>query len=422
MNRAMLVALLVTAVACSRQEVAEKKDQSVESARNAVGEVQDALDVSAPTGAGPTREEIERERLNQEWRQQRSFQEAAARRRAAQAQANPATPLPPAPDLAFVNDPKFDEKLKGVNPAAIAAMPIRVPIKGDVNGPSVLKAQVLLDRANYSVGPIDGRWGKNSEIAVYWFQEQHGIEPTGDVDEATFRAIAAAAGSAPALTNYTVTADDTKGPFVTIPEGVYEQAKLDCMCYESIAEKIAERFHTTIETLDLLNPQVRLDDLRAGQTILAPHVRKPAAESAPNDIARIAISIKGNYFHGHDASGNIVFHAPTTLGSKYDPSPTETLKVVRTAFNPQFKYQPKLFAEVPDDEPEADLQPGPNSPVGVVWMALSKPHYGIHGTRDPDSIGYASSHGCVRLTNWDAVDVARRTAEGTQVEFVDPRH
>lgn len=419
MKKALLALLLIT-IACSRQEVAEKKDQAVESAKTAVEKVQDAFDASAPTGIGPTPEEIERERFNAEWRKQKSFQEAAARRRTAQAQS---APQPPAqPDLVFVNDPKFGEKLKGLQPAAIATMPIRVPIKGDASGPSVLKAQVLLDRANYSVGVIDGRWGKNSEIAVYWFQEQHGLEPTGDVDEATFRAIAAAAGVSPAITNYTVTADDTKGPFVSIPEDVYEQAKLDCMCYESVAEKLAEKFHTTIETLELLNPQVRLNDVQAGQTILALAVRAPAAESAPKNIARIAISIKGNYFHGHDANGNIVFHAPTTLGSKYDPSPTETLKVVKTAFDPHFKYQPKLFAEVPDDEPEADLQPGPNSPVGVVWMALSKPHYGIHGTGTPDTIGYASSHGCVRLTNWDALDVARRTAEGTRVEFVDTRH
>ena len=415
MKRAILIALLAAAVACSRREAAEKKDEAVESAKSAVEKVQDALDVSAPSGAGPTAEEIERERFNEEWRKLQSFREAQARRAAAQ-------PAAPEPSLTFVNDPKFGEKLRELEPATVETLPIRVPIKGDVSGPSVLKAQILLDRANYSVGPIDGRWGKNSEIAVYWFQQQNGIEPTGDVDEATFRAIVRAAGGPTALVRHQVTEDDVRGPFVTIPENVYEQAKLDCMCYESRAEKLAERFHTTIETLELLNPEVRLGDVQSGQTILAPSVRRPAAENAPKNIARIAISIKGNYFHGHDASDNIVFHAPTTVGSKYDPSPSETLKTVKTAFDPHFKYQPKLFAEVPDDEPEADLQPGPNSPVGVVWMALSKPHYGIHGTGTPDTIGYASSHGCVRLTNWDALDVARRTADGTHVQFVDTRH
>ena len=408
-KRLALILVFVSLSACSRQEVVERKDRAVD-------KVQDAFGASTPVANSPTREEIERERFNEEWRKQKSFQESAE----ARAARTPSTA--PAANLVFVADPKFAETLKGVNPAAIEAAPIRVPIKGDVNGPSVLKAQIFLDRANYSVGPIDGRWGKNSEIAVYWFQQQSGLTPTGDVDEATFRAIASAAGASPAIASYTVTAEDLAGPFVKIPDNVYEQAKLDCLCYESLAEKLAEKFHTTVETLELLNPQRSLAQAQAGQTVLVPGVRQAAPESSAKDIARVAISIKGNYFHGHDANDNIVFHAPTTLGSKYDPSPTESLKVVKTAFNPHFKYQPKLFAEVPDDEPEADLQPGPNSPVGVVWMALSKPHYGIHGTRDPDSIGYASSHGCVRLTNWDALDVARRTADGTRVDFVDTRH
>ena len=405
--------MVVALVACNRAEVAENKEQGAGRAKTAIEKVRDVF--STPTGKSPSREQLEQERFNEEWRKLQSFRNAQARR-------NTSQPGASVPAVTFASDPKFAETLKGTNPATIETLPIRVPIKGDVNGPSVLKAQILLDRANYSVGPIDGHWGKNSEIAVYWFQQQNGITPTGDVDEATFRALAARAGGGQALLQHQLTADDVTGPFVRIPEDVYEQAKLDCMCYETVAEKLAERFHTTVETLQLLNPQLDLMRVTPGQTVLAPNIRAPAPENAPKDIARIAISVKGNYFHGHDASGNIVFHSPTTLGSKYDPSPTETLKTVKTAFNPHFKYQPKLFAEVPDDEPEADLQPGPNSPVGVVWIALSKPHYGIHGTRDPDSIGYASSHGCVRLTNWDALDVAKRTADGTRVDFVDTRH
>jgi lipoprotein-anchoring transpeptidase ErfK/SrfK len=133
------------------------------------------------------------------------------------------------------------------------------------------------------------------------------------------------------------------------------------------------------------------------------------------------VSIRGNTFNGFDAQGNLVFHAPTTLGSEYDPSPRETLEVRKTTFDPWFHYQPTLFHEVPDHEPEANLAPGPNSPVGVVWIALSKPHYGIHGTSNPDSIGYTSSHGCVRLTNWDARDAGQRLAPGVKVEFRDTR-
>lgn len=169
-----------------------------------VNRVRDAFDVSVPAGTGPTREEIERQRFDAAWRQQKSFQEALARQREAAAQAQKrlqvAAQSSAGTNLVFVNDEKFRESLKWMEAAAIESSPIRVPIRGDVNGPSVLKAQILLDRANYSVGPIDGRWGRNSEIAVYWFQDQHGIEPTGDVDEATFRALASAAPG-PALSN-----------------------------------------------------------------------------------------------------------------------------------------------------------------------------------------------------------------------------
>jgi lipoprotein-anchoring transpeptidase ErfK/SrfK len=201
---------------------------------------------------------------------------------------------------------------------------------------------------------------------------------------------------------------------------MYEKAKLDCLCYESKAEKLAELYHTTAEFLDQLNPDVDFSALKAGDRIWVPNVREPFRQTQP-DIARVVVSIRGNTFNAFDAQGNLIFHAPTTLGNKYDPSPRETVQVKKIVHDPHFHYQPTLFAEVPDDEPEANLNPGPNSPVGVVWIALTKPHFGIHGTSDPDSIGYASSHGCVRLTNWDAQEVANRITEGVQIEFLDTR-
>jgi lipoprotein-anchoring transpeptidase ErfK/SrfK len=284
----------------------------------------------------------------------------------------------------------------------------------------VLKTQVYLDRADFSVGPLDGRWGKNSAVAVWWFQRTHGLPESGDVDEATFRALAGAAGNAPALKTYQVTDADTKGPFVHLPDDVYEKEKLDCLCYESIKELLAEKFHTTQDFLELANPNVKFSDVKAGDSIVVPNVREPMTADR-SDIAKVVVSVAGNSFNAFDAQGNLVFHAPTTLGNKYDPSPDETVKVVAIAQNPHFHYQPTLFHEVPDSDPEAHLQPGPNSPVGVVWMALSKPHFGIHGTSDPDSIGYASSHGCIRLTNWDAEEVSHRISKGVLVSFVDTR-
>jgi len=137
------------------------------------------------------------------------------------------------------------------------------------------------------------------------------------------------------------------------------------------------------------------------------------------DIAKVVISIAGNSFNAFDASGRLIFHAPTTLGSGYDPSPHETVHVVKITPMPHFHYDPTLYHEVPDSEPDAHLPPGPNSPVGVVWIALSKEHYGMHGNPEPESIGYSSSHGCVRLTNWDAEEVEHRISEGVEVSFVD---
>jgi lipoprotein-anchoring transpeptidase ErfK/SrfK len=192
------------------------------------------------------------------------------------------------------------------------------------------------------------------------------------------------------------------------------------MCYESVREELAERFHSTEDFLELLNPGVKINDLQAGASINVPNVRAPLTQDQP-DIAKIVISIVGNTYNGFDANGNLVFHAPTTLGSTYDPSPDETLHVVAISPMPHFHYDPTLYHEVPDSEPDAHINPGPNSPVGVVWMALSKAHYGMHGTPDPDSIGYASSHGCVRLTNWDAQEVSHRIHKGVEVSFVDTR-
>jgi lipoprotein-anchoring transpeptidase ErfK/SrfK len=354
----------------------------------------------------------EKERFDENWRRLHTFRTV---------QLGPHGPAPPpAVNVTFAQNGK--ESFKGLDPNGINGAPVVVPIKGDMAGPSVLKTQVYLDRLDFSVGALDGRWGRNSAIALWWYQRSRGIQSAdpGALDEATFRSLASAAAGVPALVQYTLTDDDLKGPFVSVPEDVYEKAQLDCLCYESLKEKLSEKFHTTMDFLDQLNDGVSFSDLKPGDRIWAPNVRAWVTEDRP-DFARVVISIRGNTFNAFDAAGNLIFHAPTTLGSKYDPSPNETTTVQKVVHDPHFHYQPTLFAEVPDEEPEANLNPGPNSPVGVVWIALSKPHFGVHGTSDPDSIGYASSHGCVRLTNWDAREVAHRIREGVPVEFLDTR-
>ena len=172
--------------------------------------------------------------------------------------------------------------------------------------------------------------------------------------------------------------------------------------------------------MELINPDVKFSQLETGATINVPNVRPPMTADQ-KDIAKVVISIAGNSFNAYDAAGNMIFHGPSTLGAGYDPSPDETLHVIKIIPDPHFHYDPTLYHEVPDEAPDAHLNPGPNSPVGIVWIALSKEHYGIHGTNDPEAIGYASSHGCVRLTNWDAAEVEHRISEGVQISFVDRR-
>jgi lipoprotein-anchoring transpeptidase ErfK/SrfK len=426
MKRLSILAIAaLAAVACSREQAHETKARAENVTNKVVQKVSDSLDVSTPLGGKeppPTQQDLDRQRFDQQWRQLQSFRAQQAAQAAAQqqqaaaaqqaAQQTSTQPL----NVQIVHGMK--ESFKGLDANAINSAAMNLPITGDVRGPSVLRTQVYLDRAHFSVGAIDGRWGRNSAITVWWWQKAHGLPTTGDVDDTTFRSIAQAGGATPVLTTYTLTADDTKGPFVHIPDSPYDKAKLDCLCYESLREELAERFHCTEDFLEVLNPDVKINGLQAGATINAPNVRPPVTQDQP-DIAKIVISIAGNSYNGFDANGNVIFHAPTTLGSTYDPSPDETVHVVKVVPMPHFHYDTTLYHEVPDSDPDAHLNPGPNSPVGVVWMALSKPHYGMHGTPDPESIGYASSHGCVRLTNWDAQEVSHRIREGVPVSFVD---
>lgn len=402
-----MFSLLLVISACSR-EAAEPRPASEQEQAPAPVDGR----ATGPVGADPSPEELERMRFDERWRNLQSFRNPGVQ--------SAATPAPGGgPELRFVTaeDQSVTDSLEEINPEQIDQLPVRAPLRGDVSGASVLRAQTLLDRVGFSPGIIDGRWGKNTEIAVWWFQSSIGIEPTGTLDEKTWRTLASRSGNVPTLVRHTLKAKDLEGPFMNISDDVYENAKLDCMCYENVGEKLGEMFHTSPKLLERINRGVDLNSVSAGDRIWVPAVG--SNDSRP--VQRVVISVQGNYLHGFDSNGRINFHAPTTLGSKFDPSPTETLKVTGIAQDPDFHYQPKLFSDVPDEEEEALLPPGPNSPVGVVWMALSKPHYGIHGTSNPASIGYATSHGCVRLTNWDARALSRRIQQGVKVEFTDTR-
>jgi lipoprotein-anchoring transpeptidase ErfK/SrfK len=296
---------------------------------------------------------------------------------------------------------------------------MHLPLHDDVAGPSVLRVQILLDRALFTPGIIDGHWGTNTEKAVYWFQHREGLPATGQITEATFERLLLLAGQPDYLVvEHRLSAEDAEGPFVTIPDDIYEHAELQCSCYESLQEKLGERFHSSPELLSKLNPGVDLNTVAAGTTIYVPNIREPTA-GQNLVISRLVISDEGRYLHALDGNDRILFHFPATLGSAYDPSPTGTFRVTSIVEDPWWHYQPQILEHVDDDEEDARIPPGPNNAVGVIWMALSEPHYGIHGTNAPETIGYASSAGCVRLTNWDALFLGRRIRENTPVAFRD---
>ena len=348
----------------------------------------------------------------------------------------------------FASNPADDSAYSQISERTARSQPVKFPLRIPRRGPTALQIQVLLDRAHFSPGIIDGVWGDNAVKALAFFKSPTAVDSAGDaatdsvtmLDQATYSRLRAAAGSPQILTRYTVTAEDVAGPFTDIPDNVYEQAKLECLCYSSAAEGVAEKFHTSQKLILQLNPKATLGSLTAGTVLVVPNVdvqsaprsNAPAssASSSRSDsasgattaassgaIAKLIISRKGFWTHAVDASGKILYHFPSTLGGGYDPSPTGEYRVTNIAWDPPFRYQPKLFAEVSDKKPEALLPKGPNSPVGVVWMALSKPHYGIHGTSAPETIGYSNSHGCVRLTNWDATELGRLISKGVPVSF-----
>ncbi len=311
------------------------------------------------------------------------------------------------------------ESWEDITAEAVNRGDIHLPLLSGASGPSVLRVQILLDRALFSPGVMDGRWGANTEKAVYWFQSREGLSRTGQVDRETFERLVEAAGEPRVLAReHRLSEDDVAGPFVEIPDSIYDKAELDCLCYESLSEKLGEMFHSTPELLEKLNPEKDLDALEAGQIIQVPNIRESDAGQGAR-IARLVVSDAGRYLHAVDSDDRIVFHFPSTLGARYDPSPQGDFRVVSITENPWWHYQPGILEHVDDDDEEALIPPGPNNAVGVVWMALSKEHYGIHGTSAPETIGYASSAGCVRLTNWDALFLSQRIDEGVNVSFRD---
>lgn len=298
----------------------------------------------------------------------------------------------------------------------------------------VLTTQVLLDRLGFGPGVIDGRSGMSLANALKGFQSARGLTASGTLDPATTEALAAYADT-PGTIEVALTNADLDGPFVgLIPKDPAAQAKLPAMGYSDAMEALTERYHTTRATLVALNSPTT--KLTAGTKITVPNVRpavtdypatlKPewratlAALSISSDqpkATKLVVDKSDKVLRAYDDQDKLIAQFPATMGSAHDPLPIGKWKVQGISPLPSFHYNPALFWDAKPGDEKQTLKPGPNGPVGVVWMDLDKPHYGIHGTATPETIGRTESHGCIRLSNWDAARLSLIIKAGTPAVF-----
>ncbi|MCJ2085221.1 L,D-transpeptidase [Methylobacterium sp. E-005] len=307
---------------------------------------------------------------------------------------------------------------------ASAKRPVKTGKADEKPDPLIVKAQVLLDRAHFYPGAIDGLTGENYKRALSAFAVAQGLPATSDLTPEVWAKLQSTSDK-PVVTDYTITEADSKGPYVDkIPPKMEEQADLKAMSYTNPREMLAERFHMSRALVTALNPDNPLD--KAGTTIMVAAVDpmgtdKPKAKDLPQDpkVERIEVDKKSHDVRAFGSDGKLLDYYPASIGSTEKPAPSGETKVKGVAFDPDYTYNPKYAFKGVKSKSKFTIQSGPNNPVGLVWIDLAIPSYGIHGTPEPEKVGKTASHGCIRLTNWNARDLAAHVARGAKVSFKD---